>query len=179
MSESVLMSGPKVAAIPVVECGESLVDVRRDGSLLVDGRENDPAGAVAHLREGVLERLLRAREALPRGLRLLFVEGDRPPALQREHSEKYADRLRADPPEWSAEQVHSAASRYVPPPRIAPHSAGAAVDRHVRDHPPVTAVHTQGRLSGTPMAGVQADLCTAGLGRWWPPQPLNPARQRG
>jgi len=33
------------------------VDVRRGGALLVDGRKHDPAGAFAHLREGVLERL--------------------------------------------------------------------------------------------------------------------------
>ncbi len=35
------------------------MDVRRGGALLVDGRKHDPAGAFAHLREGVPERLLR------------------------------------------------------------------------------------------------------------------------
>lgn len=128
MSEIVLMSDPKVAAIPVAECGERLVDVRSSGSVLVDARKQDPAAAFAYLREGVLERLLEAQATLPRGLRLLFVEGYRPPSLQREYFEEYADQLRALHPERSAGHIHSAASRYVSPPDIAPHSAGAAVD---------------------------------------------------
>ncbi|MFI9183784.1 M15 family metallopeptidase [Streptomyces goshikiensis] len=133
MSEIVLMSDPKVAAIPVAECGERLVDVRAAGSLLVDARKQDPADAYAYLREGVLERLLKAQAALPQDVRLLFVEGYRPPSLQREYFEEYASQLRAIHPEWSARKVHSAASRYVSPPDIAPHSAGAAVDLTLAD----------------------------------------------
>lgn len=65
-----------------------------------------------------------------RGLRLLFVEGYRPPALQRKYFEAYADELRTSNPNWSAEQLRSMAGRYVSPPEIAPHGAGAgaAVD---------------------------------------------------
>ncbi|MET9611050.1 M15 family metallopeptidase [Streptomyces sp. NPDC006512] len=129
MTEIVLMSDPKVAAVPVHECGERLVDVRRERSLLVDERKwQDSAGAFAHLREGVLDRLLKAQSQLPQGIRLLFVEGYRPPSLQRRYFDEYAAQLRAEHPEWNAEQVRSAASRYVSPPEIAPHSAGAAVD---------------------------------------------------
>ncbi|MEU7696919.1 M15 family metallopeptidase [Streptomyces sp. NPDC039028] len=133
MSEIVLMSDPAVAAIPVVECGEPLVDVRRAGSLLVDPRKQDPANTFALLREGVLERLLTAQAALPQGLRLLFVEGYRPPSLQREYFQEYAGQLRADHADWSDERIHTAASRYVSPPEIAPHSAGAAVDLTLAD----------------------------------------------
>jgi D-alanyl-D-alanine dipeptidase len=128
MTEIVLMSDPKVAAIPVVECGERLVDVRLGDSLLVDTCKQDAADAFAYLREGVVERLLKAQRMLPHGLRLLFVEGYRPPPLQREYFEEYADQLRAAHLDWSAKQIHSAASQYVSPPEIAPHSAGAAVD---------------------------------------------------
>ncbi|MEV5509584.1 M15 family metallopeptidase [Streptomyces orinoci] len=133
MSEIVLMSDPKVAAIRVAECGERLVDVRRDGGLLVDSRKQDPADAFAYLREGVLERLLKAQTLLPQGLRLLFVEGYRPPSLQCAYFEEYAGQLQAVHPGWSAEQINSAASRYVSPPGIAPHSAGAAVDLTLAD----------------------------------------------
>lgn len=83
MNEIVLMSDPKIAAIPVVDCGEPLADVRLQESLAVDFRKADQSGAFAHLREGVLTRLLKAQELLPGGVRLLFVEGYRPPALQR------------------------------------------------------------------------------------------------
>jgi D-alanyl-D-alanine dipeptidase len=94
----------------------------------VDPRKEDRSGAFAHLREGVLARLLEAQRSLPDGVRLLFVEGYRPPALQRFYFERYADELRAGNPGWSAAEVRDAASRYVSPPEIAPHSAGAAVD---------------------------------------------------
>ncbi|MFJ9862685.1 M15 family metallopeptidase [Streptomyces sp. NPDC101165] len=127
MNEIVLMSDPKIAAVPVVDCGEPLVDVRQRG-LAVDARKTDDSGAFAHLREGVLTRLLKAQELLPDGIRMLFVEGYRPPALQRHYFESYAGELRGDNPDWSPTQVRDAASRYVSPPEIAPHSAGAAVD---------------------------------------------------
>ena len=130
MSEIILMSDARVAAIPVEECGEPLVDV--SGALLVDGRKKD-SGAELHLRQGVLDRLLEAEALLPDGLRLLFVEGYRSPALQRRYFEGYGDELRAANPDWSADRIRSAASRYVSPPEIAPHSAGAAVDLTLAD----------------------------------------------
>ncbi|MCG7522952.1 D-alanyl-D-alanine carboxypeptidase family protein [Streptomyces sp. OfavH-34-F] len=122
----VLMSDPRVAAIPVADCGEPLVDVR--GTLLVDDRRADSTGSYVHLRRGVLDRLVHAQSLLPNGLRLLFVEGYRPPDLQRRYFDEYSGELRAANPAWSDEQVHQAASRFVSPPEIAPHSAGAAVD---------------------------------------------------
>ncbi|MFF4347401.1 M15 family metallopeptidase [Streptomyces sp. NPDC001530] len=128
MAEIVLMSDPRIAAIPVVECGEPLLDVRSGEPFPVDDRRQDDSGAFAHLREGVLSRLVEAGSLLPAGVRLLFVEGYRPPALQRFYFERYADELRADNPDWDPERLRDAASRYVSPPEIAPHSAGAAVD---------------------------------------------------
>ncbi|MDT9695260.1 M15 family metallopeptidase [Streptomyces sp. P17] len=133
MNEITLMSDPRIAAIPVQECGEPLVDVRSDGSLLVDPRKSDPEGAFAHLRRGVLQRLVTAQDLLPDGLRLLFVEGYRPLSLQRRYFEEYAAELRMAHPGWPTAQVHAAASRYVSPPDIAPHSAGAAVDLTLAD----------------------------------------------
>ncbi|MYS17928.1 M15 family metallopeptidase [Streptomyces sp. SID4982] len=124
----VLMADRRVAAVPVRECGEPLVDVRAHGGLRVDPRRDDAAGAFAHLRQGVLHRLLHAQSLLPDGLRLLYVEGYRPPALQRRYFEEYAGALGRDNPEWPPAHVREAASRYVSPPEMAPHGAGAAVD---------------------------------------------------
>ncbi|SNX66433.1 D-alanyl-D-alanine dipeptidase [Streptomyces sp. TLI_55] len=127
MNPLVLMSDPRVAAIPVRECQEPLVDVR-DHGLRVDPRRQDPLGAFAHVREGVLYRLLHARSLLPAGTDLLFIEGYRPLSLQQRYFTEYRNELAAAHPGWTAEQLHHAASRYVSPPEIAPHSAGAAVD---------------------------------------------------
>ncbi|GAA3174498.1 MULTISPECIES: nitrilase-related carbon-nitrogen hydrolase [Streptomyces] len=126
----VLMADPAVAAVPVRECGEPLVDVREaaPGLLAPEAGKLTADGAAAHLRSGVLERLLTAERALPDGLRLRLAEGYRPPALQRRYFEEYADELREAHPDWAADRVHTAASRYVSPPEIAPHSAGGAAD---------------------------------------------------
>ncbi|MFF2923519.1 nitrilase-related carbon-nitrogen hydrolase [Streptomyces celluloflavus] len=124
-----LMADPAVAALPVEECGEGLTDVRTASpALLVSGLRHDAAGAFALLRAGLLRRLLVAQESLPEGLRLQIVEGYRPPALQRRYFEGYLHTLRTAHPERSAADLHRAASRYVSPPEIAPHSAGGAVD---------------------------------------------------
>ncbi|WP_443041103.1 M15 family metallopeptidase [Streptomyces sp. B21-102] len=70
---------------------------------------------------------------MPSGLRLLIVEGYRPPTLQRAYFQEYATELRHANPGWSDSLIHEAASRYVSPPQIAPHSAGAAVDLTLAD----------------------------------------------
>ncbi|NGN63731.1 M15 family metallopeptidase [Streptomyces sp. A7024] len=131
-TDVILMSDPRVTSIPVAECGAPLVDVR-DAGLLVSDYRADAAAAFARLRTGVVERLVEAERKLPDGLRLLFIEGYRPPALQRRYFASYAAELRAANPEWPEERVHTAASRYVSPPEIAPHSAGAAVDLTLAD----------------------------------------------
>lgn len=129
----VLMSDPRVAAIPLQDCGEDLVDVRTHG-LMVDYRKCDEAGAWAHIRQGVLTRLLHAQSLLPTGVLLLFVEGFRPPALQQRYFEEYANELSRAHPDWPPAELRDAASRFVSPPEIAPHSAGAAVDVTLVDH---------------------------------------------
>lgn len=123
-----LLSDPRVAAVPVRECGAPLVDLRGEGSLLVDARKEDAAGAFAQLRRGLVGRLEEAQSLLPGGLRLLVVEGYRPPALQEEYFAEYRDGLRALHPGLSAAELHRLASRYISPPEVAPHCAGAAVD---------------------------------------------------
>ncbi|MEV7157043.1 M15 family metallopeptidase [Streptomyces misionensis] len=132
-SSIILMSDRRVAAIPVKECGEDLVDVRAHG-LTVDDRKRDETGAWAHVRQGVLARLLHAQSLLPTGVLLLFVEGFRPPALQRTYFEEYAAELARAHPDWQAAELRDATSRFVSPPEIAPHSAGAAVDVTLIDH---------------------------------------------
>ena len=126
MADIVLISDPLVTSIPVEEIGEPLVDLR--GRFAVDTRLADAEGAFAHLREGLATRLEEAQRQLPAGYRLLIVEGYRPPVLQRRYFEEYKDELRAAYPEMTPEELHSAASRYVSPIEVAPHTAGAAVD---------------------------------------------------
>ncbi|MEU9887166.1 M15 family metallopeptidase [Sphaerisporangium sp. NPDC051011] len=128
MPEIVLMSDPRVSAIPVEDRGEPLVDLRSIPDLLLDQRLADSDGAYAHIRQGHVGRLLRAQERLPEGLRLLITEGYRPLALQKQYFSAYAAKLSDANPDWSEEHVYVQASRSLSPPHIGPHVCGAAVD---------------------------------------------------
>lgn len=114
--------------MPVVDCGEPLRSVAGVGGLMLDPRKADPHGGYGLLRSGVLDRLCRAQAQLPEGLHLLIVEGYRPAALQEIYFAEYAGELRRAHPDWPADLVEAQASRYISPPHVAPHPAGAAVD---------------------------------------------------
>jgi D-alanyl-D-alanine dipeptidase len=122
-----LMADPRVVATTVRECGAPLVDIRGLG-MRTDERRGDPDGAFAQLRRGLVARLEEAAAFLPDGLEFLVVEGYRPMELQRRYFSRYRDGLRSSHPDWSADRLDQAASRYVSPPEVAPHCAGAAVD---------------------------------------------------
>lgn len=126
--EIVLMADPQVAAIPVDESGEKLTDLRDRAPLIVSPLLADAEGAYAQARTGVADRLVHAAAALPSGLRLMVFECFRPPALQKQIFDGYSDTLRRAHPDWDAVALRMAASRFVSPPELAPHSAGAAVD---------------------------------------------------
>ena len=122
----VLISDPRIAAVPVRECGEPLVDCR--GLLHIDGRRSDPHGDWAHLRAGVAERLQHAERLLPHNWRWLLVEGYRPPLLQRSIFDGYAAQLRALHPDAGEAAIQTAATRWCAPMETAGHISGAAVD---------------------------------------------------
>ncbi|MFD5465115.1 M15 family metallopeptidase [Kitasatospora sp. NPDC127059] len=128
MTDIITLADPRVAAVPLDDCGEPLVDLRGVPQLLLDDRQADDSGAYARVRSGVLDRLLRAQALLPPGTRFLVVEGFRPPDLQRSYFEAYSATLRAAHPEASPARIRELASAYISPPEVAPHASGGAVD---------------------------------------------------
>ena len=126
--DMVVLSDPEVVGIPVVECGEPMVDLRAVGALRLDTRLADPLGCFARLRVGVVDRLVTAQTLLPVGLRLLIIEGYRPAALQRQYFDAHVDRLRTNHPDATEADLRRRASTYIAPPEVAPHVSGAAVD---------------------------------------------------
>lgn len=123
-----LLSDPKIAAVTSGDTADPLVDLRTVPELWLDTRAADADGSYAKLRAGVVERLLAAQQALPPGVRILVVEGYRPPALQEEYFTGYRDELHQLYPQWTDERLHVEASKYVAPPQVAPHCTGGAVD---------------------------------------------------
>jgi D-alanyl-D-alanine dipeptidase len=108
---TILLSDPRVAAVPVVESGEPLVEFGA-GRMLV--------------RSSLAERL--ASVTLPTGLALRVVEGHRSIADQRAIIARYGAELTALHPGIDAAELRVLTSRFVSPIEVAPHVAGAAVD---------------------------------------------------
>lgn len=128
MAQHVLLSDPRIAAVPVKECGEPLVDLRHEKVIRVDSRLADLTGAYAHVRVSVADRLTAAQTRLPRDVRLLLVEGYRPYALQESHFANRVARMRRARPGWTEKRLRAETGRFVAPPDVAPHVSGGAVD---------------------------------------------------
>ncbi len=114
---TILLSDPRIRAVPACECGEPLV---RLPDVL------SPAGAL--VRAGLAEPLVAADRALPAGVRLRVVEGFRPVERQRAIIASYAAELEALHPGIGPTALERLTSRFVSPVEVAPHVAGAAVD---------------------------------------------------
>ncbi|WP_244930566.1 M15 family metallopeptidase [Nocardioides sp. W7] len=115
---TILLSDPRVAAVPVHECGEPLV--RLDAGF-------GPARAL--VRAGLADRLVAARRALPLGIAIRVVEGHRSVGDQRAIVAAYDAEVRAAHPDVTdAATIARLVSRFVAPVEVAPHVAGAAVD---------------------------------------------------
>jgi D-alanyl-D-alanine dipeptidase len=128
VSEIVLMADRRVTGIPVAENGDPMIDVAASALLRIDTRAADDEGSFRFVRQGVLTRLEAAARALPDGISLVLIEGYRTRLLQTLHFADYLGELTATRPDLNADDLFSMASRYISPPEIAPHSAGAAVD---------------------------------------------------
>ncbi|NPD04160.1 M15 family metallopeptidase [Nocardioides sp. zg-1308] len=114
---TILLSDPRVAAVPVRDSGHPLV--RLDASF-------GPARAL--VRRGLADRLALAQADLPRGISLRVVEGHRTVADQQAIISAYSAEVCAAHPGISPEQLAVLTSRFVAPVAVAPHVAGAAVD---------------------------------------------------
>lgn len=128
MSGPLRLDDPAVVGLPTREGGEPLIDVRTVAALRVGTRMAGSHPSFALLRATVVDRLVIAQSLLPRGLRLLVIEGYRPAAAQQRHFDACRDELRRSHPQWSDERVCRETGRYCAPAGSAPHQTGAAAD---------------------------------------------------
>ena len=129
--------------VPIAPVDEPLVAVDAIGARVVDDPQYHQWGLPGSLprswvREGVAERLARVAAGLPDGLTLVIWDGYRPLETQASIYGKYLDELSAIHPDWPAESLEQAASRFVTPPSRAagappPHLTGGAVDLTLGD----------------------------------------------
>lgn len=111
---TILLSDPRVGAIPLDECGEPL-------EVLARARHT-------RVRTGLARRLDHAQSELPDGLFLSVVEGHRTAADQQSIIDRYDAQLIKLHPGLTAGDLRRLSSRFVSPLPVAPHVAGAAVD---------------------------------------------------
>ncbi|MFD9734884.1 M15 family metallopeptidase [Umezawaea sp. NPDC059074] len=128
MPPFVLLSDPRVAAVPIRETGERLVDLRDVDAIRLDDRMAGAGTAYAHVRVSVADRLVAAQCRLPRDLRLLVVEGYRLRVVQERDFASSRARIARANPDWTEERVWREAATFVSPPEVAPHVSGGAVD---------------------------------------------------
>ncbi|WP_234366314.1 M15 family metallopeptidase [Streptomyces albireticuli] len=128
----ILLSDPRVLALPVRDCGEPLTEITATPGVLLDPRERDAAGAYGRARTGVLNRLQQAARALPCGIRFLVIEGHRTAHEQQRRFDRYEDRLRSEGVTDRAE-LRRRTSTFASPIEVAPHCAGAALDITLAD----------------------------------------------
>jgi D-alanyl-D-alanine dipeptidase len=111
--------------IPIVECGEPLVDIRQ---ACPHAMVNAP---LPWLRETACAMLRVASESLPSGLSLLATTGMRTLDMQAAGYNMYRDSLREAHPEWPPNILNREANKFFHPPHAnAPpgHTTGGAVD---------------------------------------------------
>src|SRR6266699_3659069 len=113
----VLLSDPRVAAVPVRDSGEPLTEL-----------DESFGSSRALVCVSVARRLALARAGLPKGLGLRVIDGYRTAAAQRAIIRSYADELRVCHRAVGAAELDRLTSRFVAPMTVAPHVAGAAVD---------------------------------------------------
>jgi D-alanyl-D-alanine dipeptidase len=123
----IVLADPRVGSQQVSECGEPFVELQRLSSLLIDHRHADRDG-FALVRREVARRLVAAQALLPRGIRVLVVEGYRHPDRQRAIFDRYRSDLESLHPDWDPKRLHSETSKFVSPVDVAPHCTGGAVD---------------------------------------------------
>jgi D-alanyl-D-alanine dipeptidase len=114
---TILLSDPRVHAVPVRDAGEPLVRLPETIS---------PTRAL--VRRSLATRLRNAQAHLPAGLGLLVVEGHRSTADQQRILDAYEAQVRTAYRDADDAEVARLTSRFVSPMAVAPHVAGAAVD---------------------------------------------------
>lgn len=124
-------------SMPIRENGEPLVDFTAAGLVFAPRHPVFPFPRVHLLREGMVERLVRAKARLPRDWTLVIVEGFRPLEVQRMQFEANRRQFRAAHPDLDDASLRALLEDYSAPADVPevppPHSTGGAVDVHLLD----------------------------------------------
>lgn len=123
--------------IPIEDNGEPLVDFVKAGLVFAPRHPVFPFPRAHLLRQGVVERLVRAKPLLPRNWTLIIVEGFRTLEVQRMQHAANRQRFEALYPDLPPDKLQALLEDFSAPPDVAgvppPHSTGGALDLHAVD----------------------------------------------
>jgi D-alanyl-D-alanine dipeptidase len=120
----------RLRAVPIVETGEPLVDLRD-----VAPSVHCHPGCLPLLRRTVAQMVALVGDSLPGGHTLTVGTALRTPSMQREIRAGFTERLEREHPDWSQATLQRALNRVIAPIDLrapAPHTTGAALDVGVR-----------------------------------------------
>lgn len=129
LPDLILISDPRVVAIPAADNAQPLVDLRdRRFVCRTDDRKRQGNDDWVYVRDGVADRLVAAQRTLPQGVRFLIAEGYRPLSVQARYYDEHLHELRGHHPDWNDDRLAHVTALHVAPPEAAAHCTGGAVD---------------------------------------------------
>lgn len=140
--KKVLLAAPEVLAVPIRECGEKLVDVRRNGGIVFGPVPECPQTEPYYtlIRESVFKKLLEAQSYLPQGLKLRLYEGLRSLDVQQLLFSQELERVNIRSSGLEPKAAFLETMKLVSPvenldgtKNTPPHSTGGAVDVEIID----------------------------------------------
>jgi D-alanyl-D-alanine dipeptidase len=136
-----LISDPLITAIPIVECNESLVDLRNQENIPFGPPPERPDNVCyTKMRKSVYEKLCAAEKLLPVGMHFCLYEGWRSLKLQEELFDAMYENNQRSYPEMTANELYWETTKLISPVKlpdgtqnIPPHSTGGAIDVYLID----------------------------------------------
>ena len=136
------LADPCIVRMLVKECGDPLIDLRSQTTIAF-GPPPEKLDNVCYtkLRKAVYEKLCKAQDLLPEGIRFCLYEGWRSLDLQNELFQKMFQKNRAHFPLLSHEELFVETMKLVSPlelldgsVNVPPHATGAAIDIYLIDN---------------------------------------------
>lgn len=132
---------PDVLAIPIQECGEAMIDLKEQKTILLGESPEIPNNQdYTKVRMTVYEKLLTAQKNLPYQLRFFLYEGYRSLQLQEQLFNQRYQILKQDYPDWEHSKIFQETIKLISPVinldgsmNIPPHNTGAAIDIYLVD----------------------------------------------
>src|SRR3990167_3489626 len=142
MKKIIYIADPEILAIPIVECGETLVDLK-DQCIILFGETPEcelTKNDYTKMRKSVYEKLCLVQADLPNHYQLRLYEGFRSLKVQKILFDHEYQKIRKKFPDENLKNLFHETTRLVSPvinfdgtTNIPPHNTGAAVDVEIID----------------------------------------------